>query len=128
MNRPSAPKRQWWVLAGIVLVVAGGSQLATWWHNARTGAEVRQHVQPGDIVMYSTDTCPYCAKAREWMASHEIPWRECDVERDKACKQTYEAQGAPGTPLMHVKGRWGLGFNADWLSRAIEMPPLKPTR
>jgi hypothetical protein len=58
------------------------------------------------------------------MKSHGIPWQECDVERDAVCRQAFEAQGAPGTPLMQVKGRWGLGFDADWLSRAIEMPPL----
>ena len=124
MNAKAARRNQWWVLAVIVLVTMGASQGVSWWTQQRTAAAVRQHVQPGDITMYATETCVYCVKARDWMKSHNIPWQECDVERDAACRQTYEAQGAPGTPLMQVKGRWSLGFNTEWLSRAIEMPPL----
>ncbi|RZL03174.1 MAG: hypothetical protein EOP36_05925 [Rubrivivax sp.] len=124
MIATAARRHQWWVLAAIVLVSVGGSELVSWWGQERNAAAVRQHVQPGDITMYTTQSCPYCVKARDWLKSHQVPWQECDVERNAACRQTYEAQGAPGTPLMHVKGRWGLGFNAEWLSRAIEMPSL----
>lgn len=128
MNAKASQRRQWWVLAGIVVLALGGSKLVSWWGQERTAALVRQHVRPGDITMYTTESCPYCVKARDWLKSHQVPWLECDVERNAACRQAYEAQGAPGTPLMHVKGRWGLGFNAEWLSRAIEMPPLNPPK
>lgn len=118
-------RHPWFALAVIVLVVMGASKAVSWWTQARTGATIRQHVKPGDITMYTTETCPYCVKARDWMRAQQIPWRECDVERNATCQQAYAWQGAPGTPLMEVKGRWGLGFNADWLSRAVAMPPLR---
>ena len=119
---------QWWVLAGIVLVFVGGSKGLHWWSQERAASTVRQFVKPGDITMYSTESCIYCAKARDWLDSHQVPWQECDVERDAACGQAYAAQGAPGTPLMLVKGRWHLGFDAEWLSQAMQMAPLNSTR
>lgn len=121
----AARRHPWLALAAIVLVTMAASKGVSWWTQAQTAADIRQHVKPGDITMYTTETCPYCVKARDWMRAHEVPWQECDVERNATCRQTFESQGAPGTPLMLVKGRWGLGFNADWLSRAIEMPPLR---
>jgi glutaredoxin len=125
MSTEAAPRaRQWRVLAAILLVTLGASKAISWWTQESTAAQVRQQVKPGDITMYATETCPYCAKARAWMTQHGIPWQECDVEHNAVCKQTFEAQGAPGTPLMQVKGRWNLGFNPEWLRRAIEMPPL----
>lgn len=124
------PRRphQWWVLAGILLVFVGGSKGWSWWTQERAASTIRQFVQPGDITMYSTVSCIYCAKAREWLDSHQVPWQECDVELNAVCRQAYESQGAPGTPLMSVKGRWHLGFDPAWMSEAMRLPKLNSTR
>ncbi len=125
MNDTAHRRHQWWVLAGITLVLVGGSKGLHWWAEERTASTLKQFVKPGDITMYSTVSCVYCAKAADWLDSHHVPWQECDVELNAVCRQTYEAQGAPGTPLMSVKGRWHLGFDTEWLSQAIQMAPLR---
>jgi glutaredoxin len=102
-------------------VSVGVSEGLSWWSQERAADTVRQHAKAGDITMYSTTTCPYCAKARDWLNGHAIPWRECNVDQDKACLQVYDTQGAPGTPLMSVKGRWHLGFDAGWLGEALQL-------
>jgi glutaredoxin len=116
-------QHQWWVLAGIVLVSLTFSKGVSWWAQERAASTVKQHAKVGDIVMYSTTTCPYCAKARAWLDGHQIPWRECNIDLDKTCQQTFDAQGAPGTPLIYAKGRWHLGFDTDWLGQALQMAP-----
>ncbi|RZI85945.1 MAG: glutaredoxin family protein [Rubrivivax sp.] len=123
------PRRhQWWVLAGLVAVFMGASQGLSWWAQERAGDLARQHARPGDITMYSTTNCLYCAKARRWLDEHQVPWRECNIDLSKACQQTFDAQGAPGTPLMLVKGRWHLGFDAEWLGEALQATPLNAGR
>jgi glutaredoxin len=115
--------RQWWVLAALVVVAMGASKGVYWWTQERAAKVVTQQAKVGDITMYSTTTCPYCAVARSWLNSHHVPWRECNVDLDQACLQIFNAQGAPGTPLMWAKGHWHLGFDAPWLAEAIQAPP-----
>lgn len=113
-------QHQWWVLAVIMLVFVGGSKGLRWWTQEKAATMVKAHATAGDITMYATASCIYCVKARIWMADHQVPWQECDVELNAICRQTYASQGSPGTPLMQVKGQWHLGFDAEWLSRAIQ--------
>lgn len=121
-------RHQWWALAGIVAVSLSVSNGLAWWARERAAGTVQQHAQAGDIVMYSSTTCPYCAKARDWLDRHGVPWRECNVDLDKACLATYDAQGSPGTPLMWIKGRWQLGFDAEKLGQALQMAPTGSAR
>lgn len=129
MNKPSpqtpqqsTPRGSWKSLIVIVAVVVGGTQAWHWWRDERSAALIQQHVQPTDITMYTTSTCPYCAKARAWFSQHAIPWRECNVDTHATCMAMYEAQGAPGVPLMHVRGRWHLGFEPAWLGQVLATP------
>lgn len=117
----------------MVVVVAGGSQALHWWQAESAARTVQRFAKTGDITLYTTSTCPYCAKARRWLDDHHVPWRECKIEQDPTCQQTFAAQGAPGVPLMSVKGQWHLGFDAIWLSQALQTdtkinanPPARP--
>ena len=120
---PSEPARKragWLSLLLILAVVWGGSQLWSTWREQRNIEQVQAHARPGDILMYTTDTCPYCAAARRWLQSAQVPWRECNIDRDAACLATFQAKGAPGVPLMQVRGQWRLGFDAHWLGLALQ--------
>jgi glutaredoxin len=106
-------------LGVIVLLVVGGTQGLQWWRDAQAASDIKAHLGGQRITMYSTVECIYCAKAREWLGGHGIPWDECDVEHDAACLATFEAHGAPGTPLIRVGGQWRLGFDATWIAQAL---------
>jgi glutaredoxin len=114
-----SPRGGWKSLVAIVLVVLGTSQGWNWWNDERAANVIQQHIRAGDITLYTTSSCPYCAKARDWMRRHDIAWRECNVETDTSCMATYEAQGAPGVPLVQAAGRWHLGFDAAWLGQVL---------
>lgn len=116
------PRGGWKSLAAILLIVLGGTQAWHWWRDEQAATLIQRHAATADITLYTTSTCPYCAKARAWLTQHGIPWRECNVETDTTCMARYEAQGAPGVPLVHVKGQWHLGFDPAWLGRVLEAP------
>lgn len=111
-------------LALVLLVVLGATQAWSWWQDRQAAQLVRQHAQDAAILMYTTNTCPYCARARSWLDAHEIAWQECNVDRSDACARAYAAAGSPGVPLLNVKGRWHLGFDAAWLAKALQAAPL----
>jgi glutaredoxin len=117
-GRPGA--RALFGLVVVVLVVAGASQ---WWAgrtDQRMGAAVAALARPGDIHMLSSASCPYCARARIWMTAHKVPFSECFIERDAACRATFDRVGADGTPTMLVRNRTQRGFDPQRVLKALE--------
>jgi glutaredoxin len=79
-----------------------------------------RRVQPGDIRMISSETCPYCLAARRWMTQEGIPFQECFIERDAQCLADYQALGAVGTPTLVVRGQRVIGFDRTRLLEIIQ--------
>lgn len=107
-------------LALVMLLAWGAREVLVHRQDSQQGQDVRVKVRAGDIVMYTTDTCPYCAKAREWLTEQKVPWRDCNVDHETQCRADYEAKGSPGVPLMKVRGQWQLGFDPDWLVQTLQ--------
>lgn len=116
-NRPTA--RSLLGLLALVGMVWGTTQWVDNWRDARAAQAIREHSQRLDITLYTTSTCPYCAKAIAWLKRHDVRWKECNVETDERCQRTYAAQGSPGVPLVRAGERWHLGFHAPWLAEAL---------
>lgn len=125
MNDTPRRPQSWLSLAVIVGVVWGAHQAWSQWREHRDIDAVRATAGAQDIVMFTTNDCPYCAKARAWFKANEVPWRECNIERNAMCKQVFDARGAPGVPLLHVRGQWQLGFNPAQLAEALATVPRK---
>jgi len=130
MNAPArhdGSRGTWWSLLLILLLVLGGNQAWTWWRDQHAANLVKQHATTGSITMFTTSSCPYCARARAWLTQHEIAWLECNVDTSLSCKAQFDAQGAPGVPLMLVNGHWHLGFDPAWLAQALQHPAKHQT-
>ena len=75
--------------------------------------------QTGDIQMLSSNTCAYCAVARQWMQQHGVAFGECFIDTDKSCAAQFEAARAPGTPVVLVRGQPQVGFDAQRVLGAL---------
>ncbi len=109
---------------GTLLFVVSTAQ--TWWANRyddRLGDKVVALAAPGDIRMFSSETCASCQLARQWLVEHQVPFRECVIERDAACRAEFQASGAPGTPLFQVRGQQMLGFTPEGLEQRLRAAP-----
>ena len=113
-------------LAVLVVLVVGGLQALSWWQDEQAASQIKARLGAQRVTMYSTVRCIYCAKARSWLKAHDIPWDECDVEQDHSCQATFEAHGAPGTPLMRIGTQWHLGFDPKWVAETLAAPQSKP--
>lgn len=97
-----------------------------WWreHQAgQLGRQMAQRARPGDILMVSSTTCPFCERARRWMTLHQVPFTECFIERDPACADRYQALGARGTPTLLVRGQVQLGFSPQLVYHRLAEAP-----
>ncbi len=72
------------------------------------------------VVIYVTQACPYCRRAREWMTKVGIPFVERDIEQDAAAARwVMQNTGSTAVPVFQVGARVLQGFNPDALRRAV---------
>jgi glutaredoxin len=77
-------------------------------------------VQTGDIVMYSTTSCPYCREAGAWMRRNGFAFTECNMTTDLRCESEFLSYGGTGTPYLVVRGHHMKdGFNSDEFLAAL---------
>ncbi len=121
--RPPVSRRS---LLGLGAMLFAVSTAQTWWadrYDNRLGDSVAALAAPGDIRMLSSESCAICQLARQWLVEHRIPFSECLIEQDAACRAEHQATGAAGTPVFLVRGQAQLGFNAEALKQALERVP-----
>jgi len=55
-----------------------------------------------DVVLYSTQSCGYCRKARELMTEKNIPYAEYDIEKSPVYRARWAELGGRGVPVLVV--------------------------
>lgn len=55
-----------------------------------------------DIIMFTTESCPYCKKAKTYLASQGASWCERDIEWSEEDAQLFKELGGKGTPLTII--------------------------
>jgi glutaredoxin len=105
----------------LLLVVAGwvGVQLLQEFSSARVAREMATQAKAGDIMMISSENCPYCKQARAWFTQNKVVFGECFIERDAACAEAYRVLQAPGTPTLLVRGQRQVGFSPERVMLAL---------
>ena len=111
------------VLVALVVVIGGANQWLAQRHDDALGSRLQRVARPGDIEMVSSESCPYCARARRWLDARRVVYAECFIERDAACAERYRALAMPGTPVLLVRGQAQLGFDPERVLRALSPPP-----
>lgn len=61
--------------------------------------------------LYSTRRCGYCKKAKAFMKSNNIKYREYDIEEDSVARARYKKLGGKGVPVLELRGRTLFGFS-----------------
>ena len=63
------------------------------------------------VVMYSTQWCGYCRKAREYFKDNKIRYKEKDIEKSSRAKKEYDRLKGSGVPLIMVGKNKIQGFD-----------------
>lgn len=72
-----------------------------------------------DVVMYTTQSCSYCVKARSYFTSHDVAWQERDIETSQKAHAEWKSLGGVGTPLIVIEGERFQGFDQRRLDTAL---------
>lgn len=71
------------------------------------------------IVMYTTQSCGYCAKARAWFKDKGLDWDERDIETSASANNQFKTLGGQGTPLIVIDGKAIHGFHVKAIEAAL---------
>lgn len=64
------------------------------------------------ITVYTTPTCPWCKKAKEFLRAKGVPFEEVDVTTDrKLVEKLVELSGQLGVPVITDGKRVIIGFD-----------------
>ncbi len=74
------------------------------------------------VKVYSTPSCPYCMKAKEFLKEHDIEYEDINVQKDKkAAEEMVEKSGQMGVPVIEVGSTIIVGFDRDALKKALNI-------
>ena len=73
-----------------------------------------------NVVVYSTPTCPYCKRAKDYLSRKGVPFVEHNVAQDRdAAKEMIKKSGQMGVPVIIIDGEVVVGFNQILLDRLL---------
>jgi len=74
------------------------------------------------VLIYSTNTCVFCKKAKEFFKEHKVEFTEIDVGKDiKAAKEMVAKSGQMGVPVIDVNGKIIVGFDKPALMKELKI-------
>lgn len=72
------------------------------------------------VVVYSTPTCPWCKKAKDYLTQKGIAYTNYDVstDRDKA-KEMIDKSKQMGVPVITIDNQVIIGFNQPQIDKLL---------
>lgn len=73
------------------------------------------------VTIYTTPTCGYCNKAKQYFREKRVPFTEHNVARDlRRADEMVRKSGQMGVPVIDVHGKIIVGFNQPEIERALK--------
>jgi len=67
-----------------------------------------------DVKVYSTPTCPYCIRAKDFLKENNISFENIDVSSDQEkAQEMIDLSGQMGVPVITIDGEIIVGFDRD---------------
>ena len=66
-----------------------------------------------DVKVYTSNTCPYCVSAKEYLNEKGVEYVERNVQTDKEARKELMAMGHMGVPVLIIDGEELVGFDKD---------------
>ena len=72
------------------------------------------------VKVYSTPTCPWCKKAKDFLKGKNIEFEDINVaENQEAAKEMVDKSGQMGVPVIEIDGEIVVGFDKEKLESLL---------
>ena len=72
------------------------------------------------VIVYSSPTCVWCMRAKTYLRTRGVPFRDVDVSRDPAAaRNLVRRTGQMGVPVIEIDGKPIVGFDQARIDSAL---------
>lgn len=72
------------------------------------------------VKIYTTPTCPWCKKTKEFLKGKKIKYTEIDVsEEENAAQEMVKKSGQMGVPVLDIDGKIIVGYDPEAILKAV---------
>lgn len=73
-----------------------------------------------NIKIYSTPTCPFCIRAKQFLKENNIPFEDIDVSvNPQAVEEMIKISGQMGVPILDIEGEIIVGFDKERIKESL---------
>ena len=72
------------------------------------------------VRVYSTTTCPFCIRLKQYLKDNNIPFEDIDVSTNQqAAEEMVVKSGQMGVPVLDIDGEIIVGFDKERIKEAL---------
>ncbi len=72
------------------------------------------------VMVYSTQTCPWCTRVKDYLNSKNIAFEHIDVSSDKEkAEEMVRKSGQQGVPVLDIDGEIIVGFDQARIDKLL---------
>ncbi len=72
------------------------------------------------VKVYSTPSCPWCIRAKQFLRENNIDFQDMDVSGDKqAADEMVQKSGQMGVPVLDIDGEIIVGFDKEKIKQSL---------
>ncbi len=74
------------------------------------------------VKVYSTNVCPYCTMAKDFLKEHGVEFEEINVqENQEAAKEMIAKSGQMGVPVIEIGEKIIIGFDKEAIKKELNL-------
>ncbi len=75
-----------------------------------------------NVVIYTTATCPWCHKAKDYLKQNKISFKEVRVDQDPSgLKELMRLTNQMGVPVIVINGKPIIGFDKQKIDNMLNI-------
>lgn len=74
------------------------------------------------VKIYTTEMCPYCHMAKNFLSENKIKFEEIKLDKNpNAVKEMIDKSGQTGVPVIDINGTIIIGFDTEKIKKALKL-------
>ena len=73
-----------------------------------------------NVKVYSTSTCPWCLRVKQFLKDNNIVFEDYDVSNDRLkADEMVKKSGQMGVPVLDIEGEIIVGFDREKIKQSL---------
>lgn len=73
-----------------------------------------------NVVIFTSNTCPYCIAAKDYLDEKGVPYTEKNIQTDRDARKELMSMGHMGVPVLLIDGEEIVGFDKPRIDQLLD--------